>query len=336
MIKILTLLVGNAIVVTGLLGVGLLADRIMRWPAIRHLVWVALLFALLVPPIISVRVSLPEQLVTQGAVTVSSVADLTQQLPVTTSTYDESVAVARNSWTFPFLATVAMAVELSGAALFLGLALFRTRRLSMMLRTTQAAPDELLQRARRLGRVLGLRALPRIRVTNDLVTPMLIAVPTPTIVLSRQLIESLGDTELDGLLSHELAHARRGDAWLRPVETLATALYWWLPTLYLIRRRLRRAEEAACDAMVVSANPAGKRSYAESLLKTIELTSPTGPASPALPLRYSALYRPWTALDACLARPWTPGPVRAASRQPTPSCHPVCHPESSPLRPPAA
>ena len=299
---VLMFLASNAIVATALLGIGLIADRFLRWPAVRHLVWAAVLLQLLLPPVISIGVSLPERPVAESGASgsVQAAARSNEEaLPAPAATGTAEVDAAREPGNAAgtgadstagatpappgdaarlSYATALVAIELTGAALFLGLALTRVRRMAQLVRSTEPAPDELRQRARRLAACIGLRTLPRLRVTDERLVPMLVALPIPTIVLSRPLIEALGSDELDALLCHELAHVRRGDAWLRPVELFATALYWWLPTLWVARRRLRRAEEAACDTIVVSVKPAAKRAYAESLLKAIELTSPSMPS----------------------------------------------------------
>ena len=272
---LLILLATNAIVATGLLLVGLLADRFMRWPAVRHLVWAAVLLQLLLPSLISIGFSLPPA-VTEGP---AGTTIATSRFAAQDSATDRSQVLQTSASSPVSLASALTAVELIGVAIFIGLALTRSLRLSRMLRWTEGPPDALLHRARLLADELGLRKLPRIRLTNERIVPMLVALPIPTIVLSRPLIESLRDDEIDALLSHELAHARRGDAWLRPVELLATALYWWLPTVWIARRRLRLAEEAACDALVLGVRPTARRIYAESLLKTIELTTPAAAAT---------------------------------------------------------
>lgn len=282
---ILVLLATNAIAATALLGLGLLADRFLHWPAVRHLVWVAVLLQLLLPSVVAIGVSLPEPrpvdaaAVTAGAGPAPSSAGAEASLAQTVQATRTVQATQTTQSGVVSLATALVAIELTGAALFLGLASTRLRRMAQLLRATEPAPDSLEQRARRLADRLRLRRLPRLRVTDERIVPMLVALPIPTIVLSRPLVEALGSDEIDALLCHELAHVKRGDAWLRPVEMLATALYWWLPTLWVARRRLRRAEEAACDSVVVSVDPASKRAYAEGLLRTIELTTPVQPST---------------------------------------------------------
>jgi beta-lactamase regulating signal transducer with metallopeptidase domain len=272
---LLIFLASNAIVATCLLVVGLLADRFLRWPAVCHLIWAAVLLQLLLPPLVSIGVALPQAVTETPAGTTFAASQFATEQEAT----DHPLLLPTSGSRPVSLAAALTAVELIGAAIFLGLALTRSVRLSRVLRWTEDSPDTLHERARLLADELGLRKLPRIRVTSERIVPMLVALPVPTVVLSRPLIESLRVSEVDALLAHELAHARRGDAWLRPVELLATALYWWLPTVWIARRRLRRAEEAACDALVLSARPTARRAYAECLLKTIELTTPAAAAT---------------------------------------------------------
>jgi hypothetical protein len=105
------------------------------------------------------------------------------------------------------------------------------------------------------------------------VPPFLFPAPASTLVLSARLLDRLDEDETDAILAHELAHVRRGDPWIRPVELLATALYWWFPLLPFARARLRAAEEASCDRDVIRALPGHARAYAEGLLKTVEPAS---------------------------------------------------------------
>lgn len=275
MSELLMTLASNAITATGLLVIALFADRFLRWPAVRHLVWATVLMQLLLPPVLAIRVPLPAAFTDRPA----DATHMAPQFDTASSATAVSPAIpAAGSGPITLAATLS-AVELAGAALLLGLALTRSRRLFQILHSTQDAPDVLQRKARRLASELGLSRPPRLRLTSERIVPMLVALPIPTIVVSKPLIDSLDDSHIDALLSHELAHARRGDAWLRPIELLVTALYWWLPTVWIARRRLRRAEEAACDALVLRIRPSARRTYAESLLRTIELTTPAATAT---------------------------------------------------------
>ena len=88
------------------------------------------------------------------------------------------------------------------------------------------------------------------------------------------------------ILAHELAHIRRRDHVVRWLEWLACTVYWWNPTVWWTRRRLRFVEEICCDAMVVQACDAAPRAYASALMRAIDLVR-TGQA-PRFPTLASA------------------------------------------------
>src|SRR5262249_37885746 len=86
--------------------------------------------------------------------------------------------------------------------------------------------------------------------------------------------------ERAAVLTHELAHLRRRDHWVRWLELAATCLYWWHPLLGWISRRLRAAEEECCDAWVVRAFPALARAYARALVATVDFLADHRPVLP--------------------------------------------------------
>ncbi len=89
------------------------------------------------------------------------------------------------------------------------------------------------------------------------------------------------------LLVHELAHLRRRDHWVRMLEMVVMAFYWWCPVAWLVRRALRDAEEECCDAWVVSMLPTAARAYADALLDTVDFLAGS---APVLPLGASGLW----------------------------------------------
>jgi hypothetical protein len=91
-----------------------------------------------------------------------------------------------------------------------------------------------------------------------------------TLVLPSKLLERLTAEETDTLITHELAHVKRRDPWIRWVELAVTAVLWWNPLVWWVRRRLRHAEEQACDRRVLEMFPCARRAYAEGIIKTVE------------------------------------------------------------------
>ena len=61
-----------------------------------------------------------------------------------------------------------------------------------------------------------------------------------------------------------------------------TSLYWWHPVLWWARRALRDVEEQCCDAWVVWAVPDAVKSYADTLLETLDFLEPCDLAEPLL------------------------------------------------------
>jgi hypothetical protein len=104
----------------------------------------------------------------------------------------------------------------------------------------------------------------------------------PWLLVPSALWKRLDARQRETLLIHELAHLKRRDHWVRALEVLATALYWWHPVVWWARRALREAEEQCCDAWVLWADPRSSRAYATALLETVDFVSEAPPAVPAL------------------------------------------------------
>lgn len=172
-------------------------------------------------------------------------------------------------------------VWLGGSLLGMLIVLYHTLRFRSWLRNAEPAGPDLIEVGRQVGRDLGLKSLPRIVVTSGNVIPALWPVGRLTVLLPRSLVEELPREVLATLLSHELIHVRRRDHWIRFLELLATVGFWWLPTVYGVRRRLHEAEEEACDACLVGTWPERAADYAHGLVAAVELLSRRNVGLPA-------------------------------------------------------
>lgn len=180
------------------------------------------------------------------------------------------------------------AVWLGGTLLFLTVALARVGRFRRVLAYATRAPADVDARARRIARRMGLNSAPGVWFVPGAVCPMLWAAGGPArLLVPAGLWERLDPDQRDTLLAHELAHLRRRDHWVRPLELLATALYWWHPAVWWARYELREAEEQCCDAWVVWSLPGSLRHYMNALLEAVEYVSEgfdlsARPTTPAL------------------------------------------------------
>jgi beta-lactamase regulating signal transducer with metallopeptidase domain len=177
---------------------------------------------------------------------------------------------------------MAASAWLAGTTVFLVISAVRLARFHRALANTGPAADEVLQLASSLAVRLGVSSRFRLRVTDGRISPLVWPIGRPTVLMPRRLLSELPREELQTLLAHELAHLRRKDHWVRWLELVVTALYWWHPVVWWARAAIQRAEEQACDAWVVSALPGIAQHYASALFKAAQFASESRPAAPAV------------------------------------------------------
>lgn len=98
--------------------------------------------------------------------------------------------------------------------------------------------------------------------------PVVIGVLRPRIVLPSDFDTRYPATQAALVLAHERAHVARGDVPAHLVVALVRCLQWFNPLVHIGARRFRDDQELACDATVLAAHPAARRSYADAMLNT--------------------------------------------------------------------
>lgn len=101
-------------------------------------------------------------------------------------------------------------------------------------------------------------------------TPMAIGLLNYRVILPESLVSSLPTHQIRHVLSHELAHIRRGDLQFALIQRLIEAVFWWSPLTAFIGSRLREEREMACDDRAVAMNGCS-RQYASALLESVTL-----------------------------------------------------------------
>lgn len=179
------------------------------------------------------------------------------------------------------LLPVGAALWAMGTVLCLLLAALRIARFHRILRFSTRADWELQEEADRLARQMGMNSSPRIWLVSGAVCPMLWAAwGRPRVLVPRELWGRFDAQQRRTLLVHELAHCVRRDHWVRYLELLATAVYWWNPLCWWARRHLREAEEQCCDAWVMALMPGSFKQYAHALLEAVDwISAPLGGGS---------------------------------------------------------
>jgi beta-lactamase regulating signal transducer with metallopeptidase domain len=121
----------------------------------------------------------------------------------------------------------------------------------------------------RLAQRFGVRRVPELFVTERAVSPMLIGVLRPRIVLPETVLAKLGPQELTMILAHELVHWRRRDTWVGWMQVLVQGLLWFHPFVWLANARIRHERECACDEMVLRDGRCDRDDYGETLLRVL-------------------------------------------------------------------
>ncbi|HVH88508.1 MAG TPA: M56 family metallopeptidase, partial [Terriglobales bacterium] len=154
----------------------------------------------------------------------------------------------------------------------------------------RAAPVEsivLASRLRWLCRDLGIRREVVLLASPELDVPIAVGVLDPQIVLSPQCGE-WSETRRNALLCHEIAHIKRLDALTQLLASVAAAMYWLNPFVWLVVRAMRLERERACDDYVLASGTAAS-DYAHELLEIVSTLVRPQPAAALAMARRSQL-----------------------------------------------
>ena len=170
---------------------------------------------------------------------------------------------------------------LGGSVLWMSWQLARAVRFRRRVLRGAVASSELQDQTDQLAAELGLRRSPRVLIVDAAVSPMLWGCGSRAkLLFPADLADRLDDNARATLVTHELAHFARGDHWVRLLELIATALFWWHPVVWWAKQQIEASEEECCDAWVVGQFPSTPKLYAEALLDTIDYLCERRPALP--------------------------------------------------------
>lgn len=155
-----------------------------------------------------------------------------------------SAAVA-DSW--PAMLLAAWAVGVLAAVGRMGLALVRSRQLLR----GGIADARVTRIAEEVKRELGTTRAFDTRLSPHVTSPHFVGLWRPTVVLPLS-FRHVDDDPIRAVLLHEVAHVLRRDDFLIAGEQLAQAVLFFNPAIRLIRRRLERERELACDELACS------------------------------------------------------------------------------------
>lgn len=118
----------------------------------------------------------------------------------------------------------------------------------------------------RLKKRIGLRTDVRLRLTHTIAEPALAGFWKPVVLVPTGLAGQLSAEELEAVILHELAHAKRRDNWTAAFTHAVSCVFWFYPLSWWIEKRLRIERELACDEMVICSGTAAE-DYVAGILK---------------------------------------------------------------------
>ncbi|MGE5647328.1 MAG: M56 family metallopeptidase [Acidobacteriota bacterium] len=236
-----------------------LALRVLpRIPAAaRHAVWSATLFAVAVLPFA------PLMITPAASGGPAETARAGGHAAIALHPSDSWLAQALAAW-----AAISLVLVARVASSFI--ALERLKRRAVPPADAHRALFDQLQRAcpgRRKAELL---------VSDEIQVPIAAGLRRPAVLAPSVLIERLSEEELANILTHELAHLRRGDDWMNLAQRLLAAIAFFHPAVLWIGRRLELEREIACDDWVVALT-GSPRPYAACLTKLAALMPEAAP-----------------------------------------------------------
>ena len=262
----------------------LAAGRLIRSPALRHLLWLAVL----VKPFIAIAVTSPYTVfapltplaepgwdaIPHGQV--EHLASLAPLPPAGTTTAASSAALTSAGW--------AALLWLVGTSLLAGRILIGFGILRRMRRQASVQREgPLFEALRRARAALDCHPRGEVATSPSIRSPMVLGILRPLIVVPPDLVDRLPADQLSLVLMHELAHVRRCDNLWLLLQRLVTAALFYHPAVWICGRMLRREAEQACDDLVVCAT-GRPEAYAGGLALIAERAAHSNPASRRIPM----------------------------------------------------
>lgn len=184
---------------------------------------------------------------------------------VTAETFQET----RWIWIFFFLWITGFLI-VSLLSLHSFAALRKMRRSAFILRDS-----DILRIFSQCQKELNIRQSIPLYCTAALKSPVCAGIVFPGIYLPDRLMEDFSERDLRFMLLHELRHYRQKDNLINLFLQMISALYWFHPLVWIIRKEIRCDREVACDCAVLEILSDSERlAYGNTLICFAEKNSP--------------------------------------------------------------
>lgn len=236
--------------------------------------------AALILDVLTELVSIERRNASESATESESLATAARETDAKVNSWSDGLARVRSALLgLPRLPAGCWLIGLAGLTVYY---VFGAARFRLRLRRSESAPRAVTRMVERVCRRIGLRRPPATVMLDEPVSPLVWCGRRTRLVLPKGLWAELDPIGRQAILCHELAHLQRRDHWIRRAELLLSALYWWNPLVWWIRRRVEEEADHCCDAWVTWLMPRRRRAYAEALLATRAYVGAGARGAPAI------------------------------------------------------
>jgi beta-lactamase regulating signal transducer with metallopeptidase domain len=248
---------------------------------LRYLLWLLIVAKCLVPSLITVSLAIlpqqPESLPSVESATIPEFVPAPEPVilsepknlspPAPTPAPQPSI-MARLAQVPP--KTWFSLIWLGGVSLFLIIILIKAarfnHRLSRQRKPVTAAMqkeiDELLDR-------FGIHVKSRIWLLDGIGQPFVWGILRGSIYLPANFGQIGSREHRRGILMHEIAHTLRFDAAVNILQTIAQAIFWFHPLVWLANRNIRAEREKCCDETTIARLSAAPKVYSSAIVDTL-------------------------------------------------------------------
>lgn len=123
-------------------------------------------------------------------------------------------------------------------------------------------------------KLLNIKKNIKVIVTDKSITPSLIGIINPKILIPKIILKDTEENELRYIILHELCHYKRKDIFILWLSIFASSINWFNPIINLGMKIMKEDCELACDEMVLdNIEDSEKIYYGKTIINIIEAIS---------------------------------------------------------------
>jgi len=249
-----------------------------RTSHLRYLLWLLIVAKCLVPSLMTVSLAiLPNEPKTPKAAAVEPVMPILIDVPPAALLETRYVASELSSFVEPSIferlseigpKTWFGIIWLAGLCVFTVVVLAKAARIHHSLKSRRRHIDEALQNeADEILEAAG--KAPQLWLVAGTGQPFVWGLVRGSVYLPANFTRSTDRAHRRKILAHELAHVARFDALVNLLQTIAQAIFWFHPLVWIANKKIRAEREKCCDETAIAKLAASPKDYSNAIVDTL-------------------------------------------------------------------